>query len=62
MVYSKILNPSQDPAEDPLGDLREVLERNVVGSYNLARIAAREMANNPPSADGERGVIINRSR
>ena len=32
---------------------------NLIGSFNALRLAANAMTGNPPSADGERGVIIN---
>ena len=32
---------------------------NLVGSFNMLRLAAAAMMNNEPLADGERGVIIN---
>ena len=36
-----------------------VIQINLVGSFNVAKAAAALMENNEPSADGERGVIIN---
>lgn len=32
---------------------------NLIGSFNALRLAAGAMTRNPPTADGERGVIIN---
>ena len=32
---------------------------NLIGSFNALRLAANAMTGNPPTADGERGVIIN---
>ncbi len=32
---------------------------NLIGSFNIARLAAAEMVKNAPNADGERGVIVN---
>lgn len=32
---------------------------NLIGSFNMLRLAAEAMARNEPNADGERGVIIN---
>ena len=32
---------------------------NLIGSFNALRLAAGAMTGNPPTADGERGVIIN---
>lgn len=37
---------------------RKVIEVNLIGSFNLARLAADAMAKNEPLADGERGVIV----
>jgi NAD(P)-dependent dehydrogenase (short-subunit alcohol dehydrogenase family) len=36
-----------------------VIQVNLVGSFNLTRLAAEAMAGNDPLADGERGVIVN---
>lgn len=36
-----------------------VIQVNLIGTFNCIRLAAALMANNPPNADGERGVIIN---
>jgi NAD(P)-dependent dehydrogenase (short-subunit alcohol dehydrogenase family) len=38
---------------------RRTVDINLVGSFNIARLAAAEMAKNTPNADGERGVIVN---
>ena len=35
------------------------IDINLVGSFNVARLAAAEIARNEPTADGARGVIIN---
>jgi len=32
---------------------------NLIGTFNVARLAAAAMAGNAPGADGERGVIVN---
>ncbi|HEY3583251.1 MAG TPA: SDR family NAD(P)-dependent oxidoreductase, partial [Casimicrobiaceae bacterium] len=32
---------------------------NLVGTFNVLRVAAAAMANNTPNDDGERGVIVN---
>jgi len=55
------------PAEKTLGRdgphsldvFRRVIDINLVGSFNVARLAAAEIAQNPPEPDGARGVIIN---
>ena len=36
-----------------------VININLVGSFNVLRLAAQAMTANTPSADGERGIIIN---
>jgi NAD(P)-dependent dehydrogenase (short-subunit alcohol dehydrogenase family) len=36
-----------------------VIQVNLVGTFNLTRLAAEAMAGNEPLADGERGVIVN---
>jgi NAD(P)-dependent dehydrogenase (short-subunit alcohol dehydrogenase family) len=41
---------------------RRVVETNLVGTFNVARLAAQFMAGNPPAGtSGERGVIVNTS-
>ncbi|EZH81141.1 3-hydroxy-2-methylbutyryl-CoA dehydrogenase [Ectopseudomonas composti] len=55
------------PAEKVLGrngahgldSFRRTVEVNLIGSFNLLRLAAEAMAKNTPNAGGERGVIIN---
>lgn len=42
-----------------LDTFRRVLEVNVIGTFNVARLAAVAMAGNPPGESGERGVIVN---
>lgn len=43
----------------PLGAFQKTIDVNLVGSYNVARLAAVAMAGNEPEPDGARGVIIN---
>lgn len=43
----------------PLGLFQKTIDINLVGSFNVARLAAEAMAENTPEADGARGVIIN---
>jgi NAD(P)-dependent dehydrogenase (short-subunit alcohol dehydrogenase family) len=38
---------------------RRTVDINLVGTFNVARLAAAEMARNAPASDGARGVIIN---
>ena len=35
------------------------IQVNLVGTFNVTRLAAEAMAGNAPQADGERGVIVN---
>jgi NAD(P)-dependent dehydrogenase (short-subunit alcohol dehydrogenase family) len=43
----------------PLDAFRRTIEINLIGTFNVLRLAAAEMAKNAPNANGERGVIIN---
>lgn len=43
----------------PLSQFETTLRVNLVGSFNVARLAAAAMQHNPPGEDGERGVIVN---
>ncbi|UWR23814.1 SDR family NAD(P)-dependent oxidoreductase [Sulfitobacter sp. S190] len=43
----------------PLEPFQRTIDINLVGSFNVARVAAAAMARNDPDARGERGVIIN---
>jgi NAD(P)-dependent dehydrogenase (short-subunit alcohol dehydrogenase family) len=55
------------PAERVLGKsgphrldtFRRAVEINLVGTFNVLRLAAQAMAENPPDPEGERGVVIN---
>lgn len=38
---------------------RRVIDINLIGSFNVLRLAAEQMQHNTPNADGERGLIIN---
>lgn len=38
---------------------RRVIEVNLVGTFNVLRLAAAHMAERAPDADGQRGVIVN---
>ncbi|HVH80505.1 MAG TPA: SDR family NAD(P)-dependent oxidoreductase [Stellaceae bacterium] len=42
----------------PLDQFRQVIEVNLIGSFNLLRLAAADMINLDPLEDGERGVIL----
>ncbi len=43
----------------PLPAFQQTIDINLVGSFNVARLAAAAMAGNAPEPDGARGVIIN---
>ena len=43
----------------PLDAYQRTIDINLVGTFNVARLAAIEIAKNTPEADGARGVIIN---
>lgn len=43
----------------PLNIFEWVLKVNLIGTFNVIRLAATAMAQNEPNAEGERGVIVN---
>ena len=43
----------------PLGSFSKVVQVNLIGTFNMIRLAAAAMVENEPNAEGERGVIIN---
>jgi NAD(P)-dependent dehydrogenase (short-subunit alcohol dehydrogenase family) len=47
----------QGPA--PLDLFKKTIEINLIGSFNVIRLAAARMAEQTPDAEGERGVIVN---
>jgi NAD(P)-dependent dehydrogenase (short-subunit alcohol dehydrogenase family) len=49
----------KDGSPSPLEDFERVLRVNLVGTYNVARLAAARIATLEPLTDGERGVIVN---
>ncbi|MBY0147945.1 3-hydroxyacyl-CoA dehydrogenase [Neobacillus niacini] len=40
-------------------NFKKVVEINLLGTFNVIRLAAAHMVNNQPNQEGERGVIIN---
>jgi NAD(P)-dependent dehydrogenase (short-subunit alcohol dehydrogenase family) len=42
----------------PLDAFRQVIEVNLIGSFNMMRLAAADMSGLQPLEDGERGVIV----
>lgn len=55
-VAEKVLGKN-GPAH--LASFNTVIQVNLVGTFNVIRLAAAVMAENEPDAEGERGVIIN---
>ncbi|MGI9487894.1 MAG: SDR family NAD(P)-dependent oxidoreductase [Geminicoccaceae bacterium] len=43
----------------PLGAFEQVIRVNLIGTFNLMRLAAAGMTGLEPNTDGERGVIVN---
>ena len=43
----------------PLDSFADVVRVNLVGTFNVVRLAAEAMARNEPAEGGERGVIVN---
>ncbi len=43
----------------PLAQFARVININLIGSFNMIRLAAEAMCKNAPEATGERGVLIN---
>jgi NAD(P)-dependent dehydrogenase (short-subunit alcohol dehydrogenase family) len=42
-----------------LESFNRIIQVNLIGTFNVIRLAAQAMEKNTPNADGERGVIIN---
>jgi NAD(P)-dependent dehydrogenase (short-subunit alcohol dehydrogenase family) len=45
----------------PLSVFNRMIQINLVGTFNVVRLAIEQMVNNVPKDDGEKGVIINTS-
>ena len=43
----------------PLSKFNQIIQINLVGSFNMIRLAAEAMSKQEPNAGGERGVLIN---
>jgi len=43
----------------PLANFHRVVQINLVGTFNVIRLALEQMVKNTPNTEGERGVIIN---
>ncbi len=49
---------ARDGAPSPLDAFERIVRVNLIGSYNVARLAAARMAALPPTDDAERGVLV----
>jgi NAD(P)-dependent dehydrogenase (short-subunit alcohol dehydrogenase family) len=49
----------RDGTPHDLGVYRKVIEVNLIGTFNLMRIAASAISKSEPLEDGERGVLVN---
>ncbi|MBQ0959281.1 SDR family NAD(P)-dependent oxidoreductase [Ideonella sp. 4Y11] len=49
----------RDGSPAPLADFERVVKVNLIGTYNVTRLAAARLAKAEPLADGERGVVVN---
>ncbi|MBQ0932717.1 SDR family NAD(P)-dependent oxidoreductase [Ideonella sp. 4Y16] len=49
----------RDGSPAPLADFERVVKVNLIGTYNVTRLAAARIAKAEPLADGERGVVVN---
>lgn len=54
---AKVLD--RDGAPTPLADFERIVRINLVGTYNVIAQASAAMARTEPSADADRGVIVN---
>lgn len=54
---AKLVDRQGNPAD--LESYARTIQINLVGTFNVMRLAAATMASNPPDDGGERGVIIN---
>lgn len=56
-IVGKVLDRDGNP--HPLDEFERGIKINLIGSFNVLRLAAQAMLENEPNAEGERGVIIN---
>lgn len=54
---AKVLDREGDPT--PLADFERIVRINLVGTYNVIGQASAAIAKTEPTADGDRGVIVN---
>ncbi|SDN95478.1 NAD(P)-dependent dehydrogenase, short-chain alcohol dehydrogenase family [Paenibacillus sp. yr247] len=55
-IVEKVINKNK-PHE--LSSFTKIIQINLIGTFNLIRLAVEKMAENQPNEEGERGVIIN---
>ncbi|WP_068182993.1 SDR family oxidoreductase [Mycobacterium sp. UM_CSW] len=48
----------RDGNANPLNSFEEVVRVNLIGSYNVVRLAAERISRNPPTTDGDRGAVV----
>jgi len=56
-VISKVLG--KDGTPHPLASFTKGVQVNLIGTFNVIRLAAQVMSKGTPDAQGERGVIVN---
>jgi NAD(P)-dependent dehydrogenase (short-subunit alcohol dehydrogenase family) len=49
----------RDGTVHPLGLFQKVITVNLIGTFNVMRLAAAAMADNTPDSDNQRGVLVN---
>lgn len=55
-IGEKTYSTSRGPHK--LSSFSKVIQVNLLGSFNVSRLAAEQMSKNNPNEDGERGVIV----
>lgn len=50
---------AKDGSAAPLEEFERVVKVNLIGAYNVTRLAVAELAKADPLADNERGIVIN---
>jgi NAD(P)-dependent dehydrogenase (short-subunit alcohol dehydrogenase family) len=55
--FKKVINKGNVP--HALWTYSKVIQVNLIGTFNVIRLAVGKMVNNEPNENGERGVIIN---
>lgn len=58
-VGSAMKTVGRDAVPHDLGVFETIVKINLIGTFNVLRLAAAKMAANDPNEDGERGLIVN---